>query len=96
MGRCRLVSEHVIEVPSSRLRPGVILDAPAGTRDLLIQLGDAECRAQLLNDDAGRPLLVAGGYMTADGTVVGERVWTIRESVRHGPRLHLHLGPAIP
>ncbi|MFG1695243.1 hypothetical protein [Nonomuraea sp. NPDC049309] len=90
------MSEHVIEVPYSHLRPGLILDAPAGTHDFLVLLGDTESRAQLLNDDTGRPLLRVGGYMTADGTVVDERVWTVRDLVRHGTRLHLHLGPSIP
>ncbi|WP_460780310.1 hypothetical protein [Nonomuraea fastidiosa] len=90
------MSEHVIEVPSSHLRPGLVLDVPAGTRDFLVLIGDTDSRAQLLNDETGRPLLRVGGYMTADGAVIDERVWTVRESVRHGNRLHLHLGPSIP
>ncbi|GAA3151878.1 hypothetical protein GCM10020001_089270 [Nonomuraea salmonea] len=57
---------------------------------------DSESRAQLLHDHTGRPVLRMGGYMTANGTVIDERVWTIRESARHGPRLHLRLGDSLP
>ncbi|GAA3589678.1 hypothetical protein GCM10022419_085190 [Nonomuraea rosea] len=91
------MSEYVIEVPYSHLYPGLILDAPADTDDFLVLFGDdSESRAQLLNDDTGRPVLRMGGYMTARGTVIDERVWTVRESVQHGNRLRLRLGRSLP
>ncbi|MFI7638006.1 hypothetical protein [Nonomuraea sp. NPDC049400] len=87
------MSTYVIEIPYSHLYPGLVLDAPAGADDFLVQFGDdSESRAQLLRDDTGRPVLRLGGYMTAGGTVVDERVWTVRETVRHGDRLRLRLG----
>ena len=96
-----LVSEHasqyVIAVPHSHLSPGLILDAPAGADDFLVVFGDdTESRAQLLHDDAGRPVLRVGGYMTARGTVVDERLWSVREAARHGDRLRLRLGHSLP
>ncbi|MEQ4721572.1 hypothetical protein [Nonomuraea sp. B19D2] len=73
-----------------------MLDAPAGTDDFLVQFGDdSESRARLLRDDTGRPVLRLGGYMTAGGTVVDERVWTVRETVRHGDRIRLRLGRSL-
>jgi hypothetical protein len=91
------VIEHVIEVPYSHLHPGLVLDAPAGAADFLVQFGDeSESRAQLLRDDTGRPVLRLGGYMTAKGTVIDERVWTVRESVRYGDRIRLRLGRSLP
>ncbi|MEW9550790.1 hypothetical protein [Nonomuraea sp. NPDC050783] len=90
------VSEYIIQVQHSRLEPDLILDAPAGTDDFLIAFGDdTESRAQLLRDEAGRPVLRVGGYMTAEGTVVKERLWTVSEAARHGDRLRLRLGPPI-
>ncbi|MEV4569671.1 hypothetical protein AB0K12_38415 [Nonomuraea sp. NPDC049419] len=84
-------------MPYSHLHPGLVLDAPADTHDFLVLFGDdSESRAQLLHDHTGRPVLRMGGYMTANGTVIDERVWTIRESARHGPRLHLRLGDSLP
>ncbi|KAB8189866.1 hypothetical protein FH608_038395 [Nonomuraea phyllanthi] len=91
------MSEHVIDVPSSHLYPGLVLDAPAGAADFLVLFGDdSESRAQLLRDDTGRPVLRMGGYMTAQGTVVDERVWTLRETLQHGDRVRLRLGPSLP
>ncbi|WP_188193277.1 hypothetical protein [Nonomuraea sp. SYSU D8015] len=91
------MSEHVIEVPYSHLHPGLILDAPADTDDFLVLFGDdSESRAKLLRDDTGRPVLRLGGYMTARGTVIDERVWTVREAARHGNRVHLRLGHSLP
>ncbi|NJP88374.1 hypothetical protein HCN51_02680 [Nonomuraea sp. FMUSA5-5] len=89
--------EHVIQVPHSHLYPGLILDAPADAHDFLVLFGDeSESRAQLLRDDTGRPVLRMGGYMTARGTVVDERVWTVRESVQRGDRIRLRLGRSLP
>ncbi|NRQ39525.1 hypothetical protein HII36_48015 [Nonomuraea sp. NN258] len=90
------LSERVIEVPYSHLYPGIVLDAPAGTDDFLILFADdSESRVQLLADDTGRPVLRVGGYMTARGTVVDERVWTVRETVRDGGRVRLRLGRSL-
>ncbi|MFI7612428.1 hypothetical protein ACIBP6_14505 [Nonomuraea terrae] len=91
------MSELLVEVPYSHLHPGLLLDAPADTVDFLVVFGDeSEARAQLLRDHAGRPLLRVGGYMTAKGTVIGERVWTVREVIRQGDRVRLRLGSALP
>ncbi|MBF8185133.1 hypothetical protein ITP53_05140 [Nonomuraea sp. K274] len=91
------MSEHLIEVPYSHLHPGLILDAPAGTDDFLVLFGDdSESRARLMRDDTGRPVLRMGGYMTARGTVIGEHVWTVRETLRYGDRVHLRLGHSLP
>ncbi|MGW0811020.1 hypothetical protein [Nonomuraea sp. NPDC002799] len=91
------MSTHVIEIAYSHLYPGLILDAPAGTDDFLVLFGDdSESRAQLLRDTTGRPVLRMGGYMTAKGTVIDERVWTVRESVQHGDRIRLRLGRSLP
>ncbi|TDE41693.1 hypothetical protein E1295_29045 [Nonomuraea mesophila] len=91
------MNEHVVEVPYSHLYPGLVLDAPAGAHDFLVLFGDeSESRAQLVSDDTGRPVLRMGGYMTARGTVIDERMWTVRESVRHGNRIRLRLGRAVP
>ncbi|TDD17915.1 hypothetical protein [Nonomuraea diastatica] len=91
------MTEHVVEVPYSHLYPGLVLDAPAGAFDFLVLFGDdSESRAQLVSDDTGRPVLRMGGYMTARGTVIDERVWTVRESVRHGNRVRLRLGRSLP
>jgi hypothetical protein len=91
------VSEYVIEVPYSHLYAGLILDAPADTDDFLVLFGDdSESRAQLLSDDTGHPVLRMGGYMTARGTVIDERVWTVRERVQHGGRVRLRLGRSLP
>ncbi|MEV0389136.1 hypothetical protein [Nonomuraea sp. NPDC050643] len=90
--------EYLIQVPDARLSPGLVLDAPAGVDDFLVMFGDdeTEARAQLLTDHAGRPLLRMGGYMKADGSVVDERVWTVTETERHGDRVRLRLGDALP
>ncbi|MEV1175245.1 hypothetical protein [Nonomuraea sp. NPDC049784] len=91
------MSTYVIEIPYSHLYPGLILDAPADTDDFLVQFGDdSESRAQLLRDETGRPVLRMGGYMTAKGTVIDERVWSVHETVRHGDRLRLRLGRSLP
>ncbi|MFC4120793.1 hypothetical protein [Nonomuraea zeae] len=91
------MSEYVIEVRYSHLFPGLILDAPADTDDFLVLFGDdSESRAQLLSDDTGRPVLRMGGYMTAKGTVIDERVWTVRERVQRGDRIRLRLGRSLP
>ncbi|MEO3868003.1 hypothetical protein ABGB18_04145 [Nonomuraea sp. B12E4] len=90
------MSQYLIEVPYSHLYPGLILDAPAGADDFLVLFGDdSESRAQLISDGTGRPVLRMGGYMTATGTVIDERLWTVRESVRHGDRVHLRLGDPL-
>ncbi|SDI42466.1 hypothetical protein [Nonomuraea jiangxiensis] len=91
------MSHYLIEVPYPHLYPGLILDAPAEVDDFLVLFGDgSESRAQLISDATGRPVLRMGGYMTAAGTVIDERVWTVRESARHGDRLHLRLGEPLP
>ncbi|MCK2219114.1 hypothetical protein MF672_035755 [Actinomadura sp. ATCC 31491] len=91
------MSEYVIEIPYSHLYPGLILDAPADTDDFLVLFGDdTESRAQLMRDEAGRPVLRVGGYMTARGTVIDERLWSVRETARHGDRLRLRLGRSLP
>ncbi|MGP3917816.1 hypothetical protein OHA25_41710 [Nonomuraea sp. NBC_00507] len=90
------MSRHVVQIPYSHLHPGLILDAPAGAHDFLVHFGDdSESRAQLLRDDTGRPVLRMGGYMTAQGTVVDERVWTVREAARHGDHIRLRLGRSL-
>ncbi|MEV0163194.1 hypothetical protein ACGFJC_04630 [Nonomuraea fuscirosea] len=91
------MTDHVIEVAYSHLYPGLILDAPADAADFLVLFGDdSESRAQLLRDSTGRPVLRMGGYMTAKGTVIDERVWTVRETVQRGNRLRLRLGRSLP
>lgn len=91
------MSEYVIEVPYSHLYPGLVLDAPAHAGDFLVLFADdSESRAQLLGDDTGRPVLRVGGYMTTSGTVIDERVWTVRETERNGDRLRIRLGRALP
>ncbi|MGW2149420.1 hypothetical protein ACWCOT_34310 [Nonomuraea bangladeshensis] len=90
-------SQYVIAVPHSHLSPDLILDAPAGTDDFLVVFGDdTEARAQLLHDDAGRPVLRVGGYMTSQGTVIAEQLWSVREAARHGDRLRLRIGRSLP
>lgn len=90
------MSEHVAEVAYSHLYPGLLVDAPAGAGDFLVPFGDdSESRARLLRDAAGRPSLRVDGYTTARGTVIGERVWTVRASERRGDRVRLRLGQAL-
>ncbi|MEV3982983.1 hypothetical protein ACIBK9_08390 [Nonomuraea sp. NPDC050227] len=89
--------EYVIEVPSSHLYPGLVLEAPADAEDFLVLFtDDSESRAQLLGDASGRPVLRVGGYMTTNGTVIDERVWTVRETLRTGDRLRIRLGRSLP
>ncbi|MGI5291355.1 hypothetical protein ACQEVF_49720 [Nonomuraea polychroma] len=91
------MTRHVVQIPYSHLHPGLILEAPADAPDFLVLFGDdSESRAQLLRDDTGRPVLRMGGYMTAHGTVIDERVWTVRETARHGDRVRLRLGRSLP
>ncbi|NUR91213.1 MAG: hypothetical protein HOY71_44675 [Nonomuraea sp.] len=91
------MSEYVTEVSSSHLYPGLVLDAPAHAEDFLVLFADdSESRAQLLGDASGRTVLRVGGYMTARGTVVDERVWTVRETERLGDRLRIRLGRSLP
>ncbi|MEU4575710.1 hypothetical protein [Nonomuraea sp. NPDC023979] len=83
----------LIETSDPRLAPGMILDAPVEFDDLLLRFGDdSESRAKLALDDTGRPVLRVGGYMTMDGTVVAERVWTVSEVVERGGRRLIRLG----
>ncbi|SEG97161.1 hypothetical protein SAMN05444920_110240 [Nonomuraea solani] len=89
--------EYLIQVSHERLSSGLVLDAPADTDDFLVVLGDeTEARAQLLSDHTGRPLLRMGGYMTGNGSVVDECVWTVTETTRQGDRVRLRLGDALP
>jgi hypothetical protein len=87
----------LIQTPHARLSPGMILDAPQEFDDFLLELGgDTESRAEFLLDDAGRPVLRVGGYMTMDGTVIPECVWTITEISVHAGRRLLRLGTPLP
>ncbi|MER7499285.1 hypothetical protein AB0L05_05440 [Nonomuraea pusilla] len=91
------MNDHVISVPHSHLHPGLVLDAPDGIDDFVVLFSDdSEARARLLGDESGRPVLRVGGYMTTAGTVVDEKVWTVREALRGGGRLRLRLGRALP
>jgi hypothetical protein len=91
------VNYHVIRIPESHLSPGLILDAPAEPVDFLLVFGDdaAESRARLLTDDTGRPVLRVGGYVTALGAVVQERLWTVREMAPRDGHLRLRLGRSL-
>ncbi|HLU75943.1 MAG TPA: hypothetical protein VKZ82_27450 [Nonomuraea sp.] len=83
--------------PPSRplLAPGMILDAPLEHDDFILRFGDdTEARAELVRHGP-RPVLIVGGYMTMDGTVVDERTWTVREVTESGGRRVLRLGEPL-
>ncbi|MDA0636834.1 hypothetical protein OUY22_25780 [Nonomuraea sp. MCN248] len=86
---------HLFQTSSAHLASGMILDAPLEYDDFLLQFGDeTEARAELVH--AGeRPLLVVGGYMTMDGTVVDECTWMISEVTVRGDRRILRLGDPL-
>jgi hypothetical protein len=89
------VTAHLFPISSPHLAPDMILDAPLAHDDFILQFGDeTEARAELIYL-GGRPLLIVGGYMTMDGTVVGERRWTVREETISGDRRMLRLGPPL-
>ncbi|MFD1535608.1 hypothetical protein [Nonomuraea guangzhouensis] len=90
------MNDHVIRIPDSHLRPGLILDTPADPADFLLIFADgSESRVQLVHDDTGRPVLRVGGYVTTRGDVVQERVWTVREMAPRDGHLRLRLGHSI-
>ncbi|MEV4839921.1 hypothetical protein AB0K05_35830 [Nonomuraea sp. NPDC049486] len=83
---------HLFQTSRPHLAPGMILDAPLDYDDFILGFGDeTEARAELFFI-GGRPLLVVGGYMTMDGTVVDERMWTVSEVTVSGDRRILRLG----
>jgi len=84
---------HLIHTTRAELSPGMILDAPTETDDFLLQFGDeTESRALFLRGEGGRPVLKVSGYMTMDGTVVAECLWSVREVVERDGRRMLRLG----
>ncbi|MFG1946813.1 hypothetical protein [Nonomuraea sp. NPDC048826] len=86
---------HLFQTSSPRLASGMILDAPLDYDDFILQFGDeTEARAELVLF-GGRPLLVVGGYMTMDGTVVDECRWTVSEVTVRGDRRMLRLGQPL-
>ncbi|WP_049573987.1 hypothetical protein [Nonomuraea sp. SBT364] len=86
----------LIQTSGPHLAPGMILDAPVEYDDLLLRFGDdCESRAELLRDETGRPILRVGGYMTMDGTVVAERVWTVSELIESAGRRLIRLGDPV-
>ncbi len=87
---------HLVQTTRTRLTPGMVLDAPASLDDFLLDLGDdTETRAQLIRDPQDRPLIRVGGYMTMDGTVVAERVWTVQEVLEQDGRRLVRLGEPL-
>ncbi|WP_336205350.1 hypothetical protein [Nonomuraea sp. LPB2021202275-12-8] len=87
---------HLVQTSRTHLAPGMVLDAPVDFDDFLLDFGDdTESRAQLLRDDSGRPLIRVGGYMTMDGTVVAERVWTVVELLERDGRRLVRLGDPL-
>jgi hypothetical protein len=90
------MSAYLVQTTGTHLRPGMVLDAPAYYDDFLLDFGDdTETRAQLIRDDHGRPLVRVGGYMTMDGTVVAERLWTVQEVLEQDGRRLVRLGDAL-
>lgn len=90
------MSAYLVQTTDPHLAPGMILDAPAHNDDFLLNFADdTEVRAELIRDDDGRPLVRVGGYMTMDGTVVAERLWTVREVLEQEGRRLVRLGEPL-
>ncbi|MEV0294727.1 hypothetical protein [Nocardia sp. NPDC050710] len=83
-------------VDYSHLFPGVIVGVDDSADEYQVLFADGSITdAAVAHDARGQQVLEVAGYTTSAGTVVPERIWTVR-SVADGPGgLHIEIGPAL-
>ncbi|BDT86820.1 hypothetical protein IU485_25990 [Nocardia cyriacigeorgica] len=85
------------EVAYSHLFPGVVIEAHDHTDEFDLRFADgSRAPAALHTDDTGGYVLEVGTYVTAAGTEISERLWTVRSMEPHHDGRRIKLGPAFP